>query len=212
MNRSTIAAFGAGALAAAGALALIASGPGGHDTDDAEHGHAAMEMDPDEMMAAYMALGQPGEHHQELMKSVGEWDAVTAFVMDPTNPDERTIEKGSCTVVPIMGGRFVKARFASSMMGMPFEGLSFSGYDNGREMFASTWMDTVSTSITYMEGDMNDDGDLVMKGMAYAPGAGEYMMKMVYKWDDSDHWTQVFYDQMPDGSWFNSGEIRYTRR
>ena len=90
------------------------------------------EMSPDEMMAAYMALGNPGEQHEAMKQSVGDWHAKTSFVMDPANPDEMQDGVGKVSVERVMGGRFTKTKFDSDFMGVPFTGYAYSGYDNGR--------------------------------------------------------------------------------
>lgn len=216
MKHTSTLAFAAGVLATASVGALIASGP--------DHDHASTtkstsmtgepmgEMSPEEMMAAYMALGAPGPKHEELKKSAGYWNAKTSFAMDPSTPDLMTEGEGVCTVEMVMGGRFAKTKFESDFVGMPFVGYAYNGYDNGRKEHVSVWMDTMSTSITYMTGQKDKNGDLVFKGEAYAPGNGEYQMKIINHWDDDDHWSQTFYDQLPDGTWFKSGTISYARK
>lgn len=217
MNTRSILAFGAGALAASSLTILIASGP---DHDDHKHGHHHSDqpadpmggMSQDEMMAAYMAMGEPGEHHEAQMKYAGHWDAKTSFATDPANPDQREEGDASCHTTAKLGGRFMMSEFTSDFMGIPFTGIAYSGYDNAREQHVSVWMDTMSTAIIHMTGNPNEDGDLVMQGTGFMPGMGDYQMKMVYHWIDDDNWSQTFYDQMPDGSWFNSGVITYTRK
>lgn len=210
MNTRSICAFGAGLVAASTLAVLIAAAPM-HETQ-AQPADAQPEMSPEEMMAAYMAMGQPGEHHEWLKKTAGTWHAKTSFVMDPANPDQREEGTGTCTNEIVMGGRFAKTKFEAEFMGMPFTGYAYTGYDNGRKHFVSIWIDTMSTSIIKMTGNMNKDGDLVLQGSAYAPGTGEYQSKMVYKIKDENNWSQTFYDQLPDGSWMKSGTISYTRK
>ena len=210
MNKSHLLSGTVGFVACACVGAVLAFGPE-HDSNDA-HTDPMAEMSPDEMMAAYMALGNPGEHHEAMKLSVGDWDAKTSFIMDPANPDQMQDGVGKVSVEMVMGGRFTKTKFDSDFMGVPFTGYAYSGYDNGREQHVSIWMDTMSTAITYMTGNMNEDGDLVMVGNAFAPGVGDYQMKMVYHWDDENNWSQKFYDQLPDGSWMHTGVITYTRK
>jgi len=219
MNRTSLFAFAAGSLATAGIAVLIAAGPE-HDHGDKhemkgapEHAdHAESEhmggMSPDEMMAGMMALGTPNEHHAELMKSVGSWSAVTSFVMDPTQPPTESPAK--MTVKPMLDGRYAMANFSMDFAGQPFEGYSIIGYDIAHEQYVSVWMDSMSTKITYMTGNKDDEGNLVMEGTSTSP-MGDTPMKIVTTFIDDDHTTDKFYDMMPDGTWFNSGTIEYTR-
>lgn len=211
MNTRSLIAFGAGALAASSLAVLIASGPD-HDPKDKvtqEEVDQMMEMSPEDMMAAMAAIGTPGEQHAELMKTCGEWNAKASFVMDPAAPP--TESTGTMVIEPALGGRFVKCDFKMDFMGQPFEGLAYTGYDNAHSQYVSIWMDTMSTKITYMEGNHNDEGNLVMKGISTTP-MGDNPMKIVTTRESDDHFTDHFYDQMPDGTWFNSGSITYTRK
>ena len=209
MNTRSLIAFGAGAIAATSLTLLIAAGPE-HDAKKNPHQPDAMqEMGPAEMMAAMAEMATPGEQHEELMKTCGQWEAKGSFVMDPAAPPMQST--GSMTIEPAMGGRFVKCDFKMDFMGQPFSGLSYAGYDKYHDQYVTVWMDTMSTKITYMEGNHNDDGDLVMKGISSTP-MGDNPMKIVTTHHDDDHFTDHFYDQMPDGTWVNTGTIKYTRR
>lgn len=223
MNTKTMLTFLAGAATSAAVATLLAVGPDHGDTGDLHHAdqehtdhhkadaHAMepMEMDMEEMWAMYEALGEPGEHHEEMMKTVGSWSALASFNMDPDAPPQ--ISEGHCTVVPVMGGRFFKTTFEMDFMGEPFRGLGYNGYDNGREHFVGVWMDSISTQISHQTGHMDDEGVLTMKGMNFVPGMGETGMKIVDTWINEDTWKQEFYDEMPDGSWMHSGTIIFTR-
>jgi hypothetical protein len=68
----------------------------------------------------------------------------------------------------------------------------------------------MSTTITYMKGNKHD-GKLVMKGISTTP-MGDNPMKIVTTHNEDGSVTDSFYDQMPDGTWFNSGSIVYTRK
>ncbi|MBO6738500.1 MAG: DUF1579 family protein [Phycisphaerales bacterium] len=209
MNTRSLIAFGAGALAASTLAFLVASGPE-HDEHKNTHQPDAMEeMGPAEMMAAMAEKAAPGEEHEQLMKTCGEWTAKSSFIMDPAAPPMEST--GTMTIESVMGGRFVKCDFEMDFMGQPFNGLSYAGYDKYHNQYVSIWMDTMSTKITYLEGNHNEDGDLVMKGISSTP-MGDNPMKIVTTHHDDDHFTDHFYDKMPDGTWFQSGTIKYTRK
>jgi Protein of unknown function (DUF1579) len=52
----------------------------------------------------------------------------------------------------ILDGRFLQQDFCGDMMGVPFNGIGVTGYDNHRKAYVSTWMDSSSTSIMVFEG------------------------------------------------------------
>ena len=212
MNTRSILAFGAGALAASSLTILVASGPDhdhDHDPITQEEVEQMHEMSPDDMMAAMAVIGTPGEQHEQLAKMCGEWVANASFVMDPAAPPTKST--GTMVIEPMLGGRYFVGEFKMDFMGQPFEGRSIAGYDNAHSQYVSVWMDTMSTKITYMEGNHDDGGNLVMMGISTTP-MGDNPMKIVTSHESDDQFTDQFYDQMPDGTWFNSGSITYTRK
>lgn len=68
----------------------------------------------------------------------------------------------------------------------------------------------MTTKITYMTGN-KEDGVLVMHGISTTP-MGDNPMKIVTTTNEDGSVTDKFYDQMPDGTWMNSGTIVYTRK
>ena len=226
MKKTTILAFAAGVLSTGSLAMLIASGPE-HDEHGSEHGNehanhddhhdgvnpdemdAMMEMSPEDMMAAMAKLATPDEHHKALGVMVGNWKAHTSFIMDPSAPP--TEGEGTMSVQWVLGGRYIQSNFKMDFMGQPFEGLGYTGYDIAHSQYVSTWMDTMSTKITYMKGGEEEGDALVMHGMSTTP-MGDNPMKIVTKITDENTWVDNFYDKMPDGTWMNSGTITYTRQ
>lgn len=207
MTRTNLLAFVAGAGVASGLAVLVGLGPD-HD-HKAGKGEPAHQMSPDEEMSAWMEACMPGEHHAELSKAVGTWTAQTRFIMDPSMPAVEST--GTSTTSWVLGGRYLKSDFhLDDMMGMPFDGMGFTGYDNLKQEYVGTWMDTMGTGIMYMTG--KKDGDkTVLTGKGMSP-QGPVEMKIVTAWADNDHFTDTFYDKTPDGSWQESGKITYTRK
>lgn len=226
MKQSTILAFLAGAAATGVAVTLTGLGPEhashasaghhqpekdgqGHNGHGAGGDHHQTEMSPEEEMAAWMASSTPGEHHAMLARAVGSWSAKTSFNMEPGAPPMEG--EGTMTCEWVLGGRFVKSEMhMDDMMGMPFDGLGYSGYDNLKKEFVGTWMDTFGTGIMMMTGTHTGE-QATMVGTVMTP-AGEATMKIVSDWQDDDHFTDTFYDLMPDGSWQKSGHVAYTRK
>ena len=214
MNRTPLIAFAAGSLVTASAALLIASGPEHKDHRDHQNPkhkesiNHTPEMSPEDMMAGMMKLSTPNEHHAELMETVGNWTAKTSFVMDPAAPP--TEGPASMTVKSLLDGRHVMSHFKMDFMGQPFEGYSIMGYDNAHDEYNSVWMDSMSTKITYMTGNKDENGDIVMLGTSSTP-MGDNPMKIITSKSDDGTMVDKFYDQMPDGTWFNSGTITYTR-
>jgi Protein of unknown function (DUF1579) len=210
MNTKTIIAFAAGALVTGSLAFLIAAGPENDEHKGMDHDmdNAMGEKYQDDMMAQMMRLATPNEHHAEMLKSVGNWTAHSSFVMDPAAAP--TESDGTMVIESALGGRYIVSHFKMDFMGQPFEGIGYNGYDIAHEQYIATWADSMSTKITYMTGNYDDEGNLVMIGTATTP-MGDNPMKIVSKVIDENHTVDKFYDKMPDGTWFNSGTITYTR-
>lgn len=211
-NRQLIVAFGAGVIGA-GALAFaVGLGP----DDDKAHGGmdaAAQEMSPEAMaeMQQWMDAGTPGEQHEMLAKSVGEWTCTTWFKMDPDAPAMEST--GTVSTKPVLGGRYFQSHFhMDDMMGMPFDGIAFMGYDNIQDRFVSTWIDSMSTGIFSSTGKMSSDGTkLIMTGTMTEPDGTVTATKMVTEWVGDDKIIDTMYDDV-DGEWNLHGKITYTRK
>ncbi len=205
MKRKTFLVFTAGAASTASLALLIAAAPTQDSTEPDLKGNQPAES---EVMAEMMRLATPNEHHAELGKAVGNWTAKTSFIMDPAQPP--VTGEGKMTVKWVLGGRYIMSEFKMDFMGEPFEGIGYTGYDIAHEQYISTWADTMSTTITYLTGSMDDENTMTLFGTATTP-KGDNLMKIVSTWIDDDTMTDTFYDQMPDGTWTQSGNITYTR-
>ncbi len=114
------------------------------------------------MMAEYMRLMSPGERHEMLGYFVGDWKATQRIWMGGAGQaDPPMVSEGTATYEWILGGRFLRQTYEGSMMGMPYEGEGLLGYDNYSGKYQNTWVSTMSTTISYMDGFAHQDG----KGM-----------------------------------------------
>ena len=110
------------------------------------------QMTPEQQaeMEAYMKAGALGPQHEAMAKHVGTYDVAIKSWMDPAAPPMES--KGMAIRTLHMGGRVMHEEFQGDMMGMPFTGLSRSGYDNVSGKYWSTWTDSMSTGIMVAEG------------------------------------------------------------
>jgi hypothetical protein len=178
----------------------------------AQHDHAAKkpEMDP-AMMEAMMKAATPGPQHKMLDGMAGTWTTkATMWMMpgaDPVTGDGMTENKW------VMGGRYMEQRFTGSMMGMPFEGIGYTGYDNVKKQYFGTWMDNMGTGIMMSTGKVNTDGTMTFTGTYPDPMTGkEQTMEEKIRVIDADHTVFEMWGPGPDGKMFKTMEIAYSRR
>ena len=169
---------------------------------------ASMEI----MMQQMIKLGIPGEEHQMLAKFVGQWDCeVTEYPMFPGM--EKTVSKGEAEFESKMGGRVIEQEFESEFNGMEYEGVGFLGYDKGKQVYYSTWMDNMSTQFMYAEGTYDESTNTITEKCETHCPLGEMKNKMVTKLKSDDEFVFEMYGQL-DGQpeMKKMMQIVYTRK
>ena len=171
----------------------------------------AAPMDRASMMKAWQAYMTPGEEHKWLAKSNGTWQEEITMWMDPSAPPQKSTAVAENRMV--MNGRYQESRVKGNFEGMPFEGLSTLGYDNGRKVWVSTWLDNMGTGIMLMEGTMDTVTKVLnMKGKGWDPMTGkEVIMRETFKIiDDNNQYMEMFCTK--DGKEFKNMEMKLTKK
>jgi hypothetical protein len=164
-----------------------------------------------EMMMAVMTAGTPGPEHQELAKSVGEWDIATKYKMTPeADWSEAT---ASSRISMALGGRYMVERFSGNFEGMPFEGILFLGYDNTRKEYVSIWMDSMSTRPSISTGTKDEHGTMTLSGLMIDPISPEgRATKYVSSPLPEGRMLMKMYDTIPPHGEVQVMEMVYTRK
>jgi hypothetical protein len=167
-------------------------------------------MSMEEMMAQWEKLGTPGEHHEKLGYAVGDWRVDGEFYMPGPDGENMKMEAtGSMTSEWVLGGRFVQTHYhLDDMMGQPFDGIAYVGYDNGKQEYVSIWMDSMSTKAFVHEGWFEGEKFITQdeSGMG-----GE--MRIVSEQKDDGTVVDTFYERhSADADWTMTGSSTYTRK
>jgi len=166
-------------------------------------------MDP-AMMEAMMKAGAPGDMHKKLDAFAGSWNVKSTFWMMP-GADPASMD-GTAENHWIMGGRYLEQRFNGNWMGMPFEGIGYTGYDNVKKQYWSTWMDNSTTSMMTSTGTM-DGKTFSFTGSMSDPMTGkDSRADSKITITDADHHTMEMWGPGPDGKMFKMMEITYSRK
>jgi hypothetical protein len=168
----------------------------------------------EEMMKRWQESMTPGVQHKMLEESVGTWDAeVKMWMNGPVG--EPLVSKGTSESKMVLGGRYLQQDFTGEMMGQPFVGTGFTGYDNFKKKYVSFWIDNMSTGMSIMDGVLDKGGKSVtMWGKMDEPATGQKNKKVKYVTRFVDKDTQVFetYDVTSFGDKKPIMEITYKRR
>jgi hypothetical protein len=172
---------------------------------------AAPAMDQDAMMAAWQKAMTPSEGHRRLEPMVGTWHAKSTFTMSPGAPP--TVHENVSEHRLVLGGRFLEQRYSGTAMGMPFEGIGYTGYDNIQKKYIGTWMDSFGTGLMNSAGV----GRPTASAMSFIAEAIEFSGKRAkfeckIKIQDHDHHTYEMWAKAPGGRRYRSMIIEYTRK
>ncbi|HYF49273.1 MAG TPA: DUF1579 domain-containing protein [Planctomycetota bacterium] len=174
--------------------------------------HAAdnPQQDP-KAMAAMMEKFAPGKEHEALAKLAGKYDVTVKMWMEPGKDPVESKAEAEFTME--LKGRYLKQTFKGTMMGQPFTGVGYDGFDRASNKYTATWMDDFSTTMMYMTGTSKDGGKTVeYTGEQTCPMTGQMIKtRTVHKTVDDDTFTFEMY-QTHDGKEMKGMELTYKRK
>ena len=165
-----------------------------------------------EMMAAWLALAVPGEHHKHLQPTIGHFKHEVKWRMAeeaPWNTSEGTTDRKW-----IMGNRFIEETVKGDMDGKMFEGLGLLGYDNAQKFYVSMWLDSMGTGLMTSKGHCDASGKVfTLFGDMYDPMTRQNKtVKTILRIINNDKFVLEMFDTDDTGKEFMSMTISYTRR
>jgi hypothetical protein len=116
-------------------------------------------------MDIYAELATPGAPHKLLARMAGSWRMKGSCRMEPGG--DLIDHTGGSEQRMVLGGRFLQQDFTGEMMGTPFTGIGFTGYDNHTGKYVSTWLDSFGTGIYHFEGTGSADGRTITQTCGY---------------------------------------------
>lgn len=184
------------------------------DTTDSTANQEWKPVDSATATKAWMDYSTPGEMHSMLAKSDGLWNGENTMWMEngakPMTSTSEAVNK------MIFGGRYQVSEHKGDFMGMPFEGMSITGYDNSKKKFVSTWIDNMGTGIMNMEGVWNaSTKSIEFKGKMTDPSrpGKDCNVREVYTFvDDNTQKMEMYGPDAKTGKEFKTMEIKYTRK
>ena len=161
--------------------------------------------------ANMMAFATPGAMHKMMASWDGNWTATIKFWIKPELPPDSMV---SVSVNKMINNGLIQySTHTGSWAGMPFNGVSQTGYDNHREVFWSTWFDNFGSGLVYLEGTWNDATKTIsMKGKTTDPETKAQLdvretLKVV---DDNTQLMEQYLTH--DGKEMKSMEITFRRK
>jgi hypothetical protein len=149
-------------------------------------------------MERAMSLIGPGEEHGVLEQMVGEWNQTTRLQGVPGMDATETIVAVSAKF--ILRGRYLQQITKGQFMDMPWDGVSFFGFDRRHEVYTLVGFDTLGTYYITAEGTYNDAANtLTLSGSDNDPVMGvvkEFTYVITFLDDGSLTTELTFSDEM----------------
>jgi hypothetical protein len=162
-------------------------------------------------MEAWMKASTPGDAHKKLDHMIGSWNVTVKSWMAPNTPPMEST--GTAENSWVLGKRWVQEKFSGSFMGMPFEGLGYTGYDNIKQQYVGTWMDNMSTAVmnSSSKGGSGNTWEFTSSMDDPMTGKPSTIVEKV-TFTDADHHSMEMWGPGPDGRNFKMMEISYSRK
>ena len=169
---------------------------------------------PDAEAAAAMRqkISAPSRAHKRLDVFAGVWAARMSLWMDPAEPP--AISEGTFEQKWILDGRFLQQTYQGELMGRPFSGIGYLGYDNYLKKYISTWMDSAGTTIYTRTGWFDSEGrTLTLTGEVddYVRGKSVPVRDRLTIVSPAEFVLETW-EPGPDGGDYKVMEVRYTRK
>jgi hypothetical protein len=169
------------------------------------------EQDQQEMMKKWQAFMTPGEFHQQLAYYVGDWTYTGKSWMAPGTPATPT--SGSARGKMILGGRYLMQEYEGESMGMTFQGIGTTAFDNFLKEFHSVWVDSLGTGIFLSKGKPGDGKTREETGTMADIVTGENVtMRNVFTILGPDSYKMEMYNSSKSIPEYKSMEMVFTRK
>jgi len=122
--------------------------------------------------------------------------------------------KGVETAAMGLGGFWLTYEYKGEMMGAPYIGHGTLGYDQQKQKYVGTWIDSMKSGLFLSEGTSDEHGKVfTMIAQGYCDSQGKaIVMKQIMEVKDRNSWTLTFVAPNPDGKETATGTIEYKRR
>ena len=154
----------------------------------------------------------PGEGQKKLEFLVGTFDVKVRVWLDPSKPP---VESTATSIANwVLGNRYVQQMLSGYVMGKPWSGIGYAGFDNISKKYVATYMDTGSTGMEWYSGTMDPDGKLakmtatIHDAITLKPTKAEMRLTIAA---NGDHITELWQAD-PSGKWIKVMELQYTRK
>lgn len=170
---------------------------------------SGLKAQDQDAMKKWMDAMTPGDIQKGMAKMTGDWTYTSKLWMAPgQEPMQST---GTAKYEMLLDGRYLKVTTKGNMMGMAFEGMGITGYDNVSKQLQSSWIDNFGTGVMYLTGNIDANGVMTLTGSMADPMTGQTINeKQVIKKENDNKYIMEMYN-IVGGQDIKTMEITYTR-
>jgi hypothetical protein len=134
---------------------------------------------------------EPTREHARLLRWAGRWEGTAKTWMDPSRPPLEA--PWSCRIEAVLGGRFVRLEYCTSLEGAPLAGEMIIGFERDEMLWVTSWIDSFHTGTCVMRstGSPGERGAPVSVRGDYFVGAGVERWGWRTELDDAREGTLV---------------------
>ncbi|MBL8824770.1 MAG: DUF1579 family protein [Planctomycetia bacterium] len=148
-------------------------------------------------------MPKPSTEHAYLKKLVGNWDCTMKMM---------GMEMKCSHSYEMLGEFWVMGKFEGDFGGMKFYGRDTCGWDPNKKKYVMTWVDSMSPTLTMLEGTMDASGKtLTTEGMSTNMEGKPCKVKEIVTWKNDDEMAFTMYEEKA-GKMEVNFEISYKRR
>ncbi len=134
-------------------------------------------------------MPQPTTEHVEMQKAVGEWKG-TLTMFGPGMPTEPVAATETMTA---FGPFWTLSEFHCDFMGMPYQGHGCSGFDAEKGKYTGIWIDNMSSYLSVMEGERNEETGMITMHWEAPDMTGEIVPHRYEMTPTGDSYTSTFF-------------------
>lgn len=141
-------------------------------------------------LATFVPKQEPAKtrEHALVTRGAGHWEGTLKMWMGAPDPMVSEAKED----VESLGELWTVSHMQTTIMGMPFEGSAVLGYDTDKKAFVGTWIDSMTTHITSMEGRWDAEKKAIVMEYEMDMGSGPMQMRSETV-QDGDSYVSSFY-------------------
>lgn len=146
-----------------------------------------------------------------LIGLAGSWKGTNKLWLPPS--EEPHESQSIASVIPVMGGRFVRIDYTWEFDNEPQEGSLLVGYDTKEDLVTAVWIDLWHMGHKFMAcmGVAQGDGTIVVRGSYSAPPGPDWGWRTVIEPGNGDSFRMIMYNVSPEGKEELAVEATYAR-